>query len=1678
MIRENVAAAGGGGSGYSYQAASSFGGGGGAGFNGKGGGNGGGGGGGYNSSGTIASGNGIGADGQSGPLGGKGGSAVGGYGGDYSVAYAFKGGAGAYASNSLGNIGGGGGAAGYGSTGSSAAGKGGNAAGGLAIAAGATVNLANTSFVSNLAAGGGGSAGSSGTAGAVGGDAAGAILVSGTLNYQASSVTFSDNTGAGGKGGAGGNGSGTAADGNSLNTLGVLSGGALDTTYAPPVYPAVSDANISISGATGTGGAFKIGDTITATWNDSASGDNDSSVTGVTFDFSQFGGGSAVTASNNGGVWTATYTLVAGSIDATSRNVSLTATNADGTTTRADTSNATVDNVAPVVTDANVSLSGASQGTRIYVVGDTLTATWNNSGSGDNNSDSIVSVTFDFSAFGGGNAVVATNASGVWTAQYVLPANASLGSNRNVSVSVVDNAGNATVRGDTSNASVANSAPVLDSSQSVSLPTVPTSQTSLPAQGAGTAISDLVGNGSGPNNVSDANAGAVVGIAITSADSSHGIWWYTTDNGSTWINMNYTAVTATQALLLNANSSSRVYFQVTDSAYAGTISNALTFRAWDQTSGAAATRANTTSNGGTSAFSAASDSLSLTIASPNNAPQVTTSSGSAAFVAADNSASTPVAIDSGLTVVDADSSSLSRATVSITGNFMPGEDVLSFTNDGSTMGNITAMYNAATGVLELSSAGNSATVAQWQSALQSVTYVDVAVTPTNATRTISFSINDGSADSNTATRTVTVADTDQTPIVGSSGGTTRYSEGGVPVAVDSGMTVSDLDNTTLESASVSISGNFQSGDELGFTNNGVSMGNISAIYDATNGTLTLSSSGATATLAQWQSALRSVTYSSSSSNLDTSPRSVSFNVSDGTKTSANVTQSIAITALNKAPVNSLPTSQAVDMGSALVFNSANGNLISVSDVDANGALEQITLTATHGLLTLSGTSGLSFIIGSGAGDATMTFQGTLADINAALNGLTFTPNAGYYGAASIQIVSNDLGNSGSGGAQTDTDTLSVTVNSVSPQVSDVSSTNADGTYAVGSSVTLTVTFDQAVTVDTTGGSPSLLLLTGAVDRSATYVSGSGSNTLVFSYTVQAGDSSADLASAGLSLNGASIHNAAGYAATLSLPSEGGAHSLSGNKDLVIDGIAPTVGSVSVPANGTYAIGQNLDFVVNYSENVTVDTSGGTPRLVISLDTGGTVYADYVSGSGSTALTFRLTVANGQLDSTGISVGSSLDSNGGSVRDTAGNAAVALLNGVASTAQVNIDGVPPSATGIALVGASTTNAGNVVFDVEFSETVSGVDSASFALQTTGNATGQILSVVQTGVQSWQVTVGNLAGDGQLSLALNNDSRVHDTAGNALQQGLQGPGYTLDHTSPQVGAVQLPADGRYSIGQTLNFEVDFSEAVVVDTQGGVPRIAITLDQGGTVYANYVSGSGTSHLVFAYTVAAGQADNNGISVGNQILSNGGSLTDVAGNAAQLVLGTLGSTRGLLVQGSVSEGDPQFRVDPGRNPGLPGGPAQTDSTALLPSPLPDSSAPSLGQPPLLDSHNQGAAQSGLSSVFRNPPTQSQLSLIFSNNSNQGFGDGVGFLGFGGGDGGIFASTTLGAVFGAAREGDEQLLSAFDTRTGSIEQGLSGVFRSAGLSQQLNDMNQRDQQHLTELAKALGELGQERPAG
>ena len=93
------------------------------------------------------------------------------------------------------------------------------------------------------------------------------------------------------------------------------------------------------------------------------------------------------------------------------------------------------------------------------------------------------------------------------------------------------------------------------------------------------------------------------------------------------------------------------------------------------------------------------------------------------------------------------------------------------------MGNIAGSYNATTGVMSLSSAGNTATVAQWQAALRAVQYSNSSDNPSTAARTVTYQVNDSAANSNTVASTVNVTASNDAPVV-ATGSTLNYTENG------------------------------------------------------------------------------------------------------------------------------------------------------------------------------------------------------------------------------------------------------------------------------------------------------------------------------------------------------------------------------------------------------------------------------------------------------------------------------------------------------------------------------------------------------------------------------------------------------------------------------------------------------------------------------------------------------------------------------------------------------------------------------------------------------------------------------------------------------------------------------------------------------------------------------------
>src|SRR3954454_21495081 len=354
----------------------------------------------------------------------------------------------------------------------------------------------------------------------------------------------------------------------------------------------------------------------------------------------------------------------------------------------------------------------------------------------------------------------------------------------------------------------------------------------------------------------------------------------------------------------------------------------------------------------------------------------------------------PVPVDVGFVALD-DGATLSGATVKFTSrqgssdeetggggggsvfNFFP-EDKLAFTDQNG----ITGSYNSLTGVLTLS---GTASVANYQTALASVTYENTSENPAPDPRTIRFQVTDSDgANSVPSTRDVYVTPVNDAPVVAPSAGSASYTEGDLATTIDAALTTGDVDNTTLTGGQVRISNGFQSGDALVF----VDTATISGVYDTGTGVLTLSG---TASVADYQTALQSIQFRRTSDD-PSATKTIEYVVNDGELDSSPATKDITVTAVNDPPVLSQPDaalSYAENAGPVAVDPG-----ITASDPDSTtfaGATVQITgnLSSSQDQLAFTDQNGITGSYDGDAGTLTLSGPASVAEYQAALQSETY-----------------------------------------------------------------------------------------------------------------------------------------------------------------------------------------------------------------------------------------------------------------------------------------------------------------------------------------------------------------------------------------------------------------------------------------------------------------------------------------------------------------------------------------------------------------------------------------------------------------------------------------------------------------------------------------------------------------
>lgn len=332
-------------------------------------------------------------------------------------------------------------------------------------------------------------------------------------------------------------------------------------------------------------------------------------------------------------------------------------------------------------------------------------------------------------------------------------------------------------------------------------------------------------------------------------------------------------------------------------------------------------------------------------------------------------------VSSAVMVTDADDV-IAGAVIQITGNFVSTEDILSFT---STAG-ITGSYDASTGVLTLSGL---ATPANYTTVLRSVTYRNSnGVNAINQPRTISYSINDGTGNSNMVSRNLTVINS--TPVVaGLEAAAITYTEEDSAIPITSGITVTDSDNTLLSSATIVLSSSTAQ-DALAFT----SAFGITGSY--VSGTLTLTGP---ASPADFEAAIRSVTFINTNTlNPPTTSRTLTFRVNDGSSQSTAKSRSIIITPVDDAPILSAIESAnlAYSEGGAVATITSTLN-VADDDTNLTGATVQITGNlAPDDILSYVTANGITGSYDAGTGTMTLTGTTTVANYRSSLRAVKFS----------------------------------------------------------------------------------------------------------------------------------------------------------------------------------------------------------------------------------------------------------------------------------------------------------------------------------------------------------------------------------------------------------------------------------------------------------------------------------------------------------------------------------------------------------------------------------------------------------------------------------------------------------------------------------------------------------------
>ncbi|MBF4694741.1 cadherin-like beta sandwich domain-containing protein [Fusibacter ferrireducens] len=462
-----------------------------------------------------------------------------------------------------------------------------------------------------------------------------------------------------------------------------------------------------------------------------------------------------------------------------------------------------------------------------------------------------------------------------------------------------------------------------------------------------------------------------------------------------------------------------------------------------------------------------------------------------------------------------------------------------------------------------------------------------------------------------------------------------------------------------------------------------------------------------------------------------------------------------------------------------------------------------------------------------------------------------------------------------------------------PTVSMVSSTTANGTKKVGDVIDITVNFSEVVIVT---GTPTLTLETGTTDQIVSYSSGSNTDTLIFKYTVKAGDTSADLDYKGtnaLNLNGGIITDLAGNSATLTLAAPGEAGSLGNSKAIVIDAIGPTISSVE--ASPTEATTGDVTVTVTATDASGIAATGG-----YSFD-GGTTWQD----AKSKVYASNTTISAGTIQ----------------VKDSVGNIATydtaIIINNIDKTAptissvvasptettggDVTVTVTATDASGIAATGGYSFDGGTTWQDAKSKVYASNTTISAGTIQvkdSAGNITTYDTAIVINNIDKTAPTISSVVasptettgGDVTVTVTATDASGIATTGGYSFDGGTTWQDAKskvyASNTTISAGTIQV----KDSVGNIATYDTEIvinnidktapvlSEGSASETSYDKTKLSFTSDKAGTYYYvvyNAKDDAPSANAIIAQGTAVAKGTSTAAVTVNTIMVNGLSET-----------------------------------------------------------------------------------------------------------------------------------------------------------------------------------------------------------